>query len=146
MQDLAVFTRRSRHHPTDSTHFPNWPLQILLRQSLMSCWTLRKPGGGVYLSSQSKLLDVLRCSFNIWTHLTLENFKFGAVLFCFSLLDFFLQVVKVCASYWNVENILLLFYQHTFSICLHSCCACLFAVWLVLFIVMFILDAIRKLT
>ena len=40
------------------------------------------------------------------THALLKNFKFGVVLFCFLLRDFFfLLVVKFCACYWNINNI-----------------------------------------
>ena len=63
------------------------------------------------------------------THALLKNFKFGVVLFfCFSLWDFFfLLVVKLCACYWNIKNIVSVRCGGRFPLFLHSLCACPFA-------------------
>ena len=63
------------------------------------------------------------------THALLKNFKFGVVLFfCFSLWDFFfLLVVKLCACYWNIKNIVSVRCGGRFPLFLHSFRACPFA-------------------
>ena len=63
------------------------------------------------------------------THALLKNFKFGVVLFfCFLLWDFFfLLVVKLCACYWNIKNVVSVFCGGRFPLFLHSFCACPFA-------------------